>query len=41
VAITPELKTVETLTLLGDHRWLDPVCAAVADGHNVNSLRFR
>jgi hypothetical protein len=31
---------VETLTLLGDHRWLDPVCAAVADGHDVKSLRL-
>ncbi len=40
VAITPELKAVETLMLLGDPRWLDPVCAAVADGHDVKSLRL-
>jgi hypothetical protein len=30
---------VEALMLLGDPRWLDPVCAAVADGHDVKSLR--
>lgn len=38
-AITPELKAVETLMLLDDPRRLDPVCAAVAGGHDVTSLR--
>ncbi len=39
-AITPELQAVETLMLLGDPRWLDPVCAAAAGGHDVTSLRL-
>lgn len=37
-AITPELKAVETLMLLGDPRWLDPVCAAVVAGRDVKAL---
>jgi len=28
------------LMLLGDPRWLDPVCAAVVGGHDVRSLRL-
>jgi hypothetical protein len=34
-AITVEAAAVETLMLLADERWLDPVCAAWAAGHRV------
>ena len=40
VGFTPEYKAVESLMLLSDARWLDPVCAAVAGGHNMRSLRL-
>lgn len=32
---TPPYRAVETLMLLGDPRWVDPVCAAAANGHDV------
>lgn len=38
VAITPERKAVETLMLLGDPRWVDPVCAAAERGHDLATL---
>ncbi|HET6212908.1 MAG TPA: hypothetical protein VFE14_08560 [Micromonosporaceae bacterium] len=34
-AITAELLAVQTLVLLADPRWLDPVCAAWAAGHQT------
>lgn len=40
VAITPELKAVETLMLLGDPGWIDPVCAAVAEDHDTRRIRL-
>ncbi|GLY74583.1 hypothetical protein [Actinoallomurus iriomotensis] len=40
VAITPELKAVETLMSLGDPGWIDPVCAAIAEGHDTGRIRL-
>ena len=40
VAITPEYRAMETLMLLGDPRWLDPVCTAAVDGHDLGRLRI-
>jgi HEAT repeat protein len=40
VAITPELKAVETLMLLGDPGWIDPVCAAVAADPDTRRIRL-
>ncbi len=33
VAITAEYEAMETLMLLGDPRWIEPVCAAATQGH--------
>lgn len=41
VALTPELKAVETLMLLGDPGWIDPVLTAVADGHAAKRLSYQ
>ncbi|WP_329243688.1 hypothetical protein OG417_46410 [Actinoallomurus sp. NBC_01490] len=40
VAITPELKAVETLMLLGDPGWIDPVCSAVAAAPDTRRIRL-